>query len=132
MPASPKLRVQIVLIALAWCLVAGALPLALLGGLSLVGIDAPALVDFDFLPAVFLIALLMLGTALVGRLPRKSLAVWGPALILGIGASEYVLAAAGCQVATGIHPVNALGLLGVALGIARTFSPWSNAKESLQ
>lgn len=125
----PSRKLRLTLAALSWCLAACALPIALLGGLSLAGSAASPLVEFNLVPAVLLIALLMLGIALAGRLSRKSLAVWGPVLLLGIGASEYVLAAVGCQVTAGIHPVNALGLLGVALGMARTSGEWTHAKE---
>lgn len=120
---------QIALTAFSWFLALGAIPLALLGGLSLAGSAVPPLLELDLVPGVLLCAVLMLAIALGGRFPRKSLAVWGPLLLFGIAVSEYVMAATGCQLPAGIHPVNALGLFGVALGMARTSGRWAKKKE---
>lgn len=113
-----------------------ALAWALLGLAALLLVLAVMDQSLDGLSWATNLRLILLGAALLmvllrwaGNFPKQSLAAWAPFVFLGITASEYVLSASGCSFAGGLHPVNAVGIVGVSLGLVRSSTDWGEEES---
>lgn len=110
--------------ALAWSLV----------GLGFVFVVLPGLLVFDLVrihetlpvkPLMLGFSALLAWSAWLGRFSVPRNAAVAPLVLAAIVGLDYGMAATGCVSLTGLHPVNALGVAALGLGVVRTMPSWS-------
>lgn len=104
--------------ALAWGLLGLATWLIALPVLEMI-LDLPSIEGLRARSILLGLIALMAGLSRVGRPPGRGVAALAPLLLLTVVGADYLLAAMGCDFPAGFHPINAVGLMAVSLGIVR-------------
>lgn len=114
--------------ALAWGLLVLAVVLMILPVVELVsGLPSPG----NLRARPFLLGLIpfMAGLSRLGRPARRSVGALAPLLLLSVVGADYLLAGMGCDFPAGFHPINAVGLMAVSLGVVRGSGTWGEEEK---